>query len=1058
MTTGENPELFPTNTVFNQKKISFTVDAINTASQKIAGVSFNLYEADGKTLDPKYYTITPAPGSTSSTPSTQGDTITITLTEDGWRYLKPQEETGKWKTVTLKWDQAPSDYVITNKTEAGEIVINEDGTTTNAQASLKTVSFKVDAVVDGTTTPIAGVTFNLYDESGNPLPAKYYTIKPSGSLSTQTNPVTITLTQDGYEYIKPGKAVTLKWGNAPANSDYVITNKTDVTVIDAHGTTADAHAVLKTISFPVDAILDGTQQKPTYIAGVPFSLHDASGSQLEARYYKIKSGSSLSTQSATQSAPVSIVLTQDGYDNIETWKEITLKWGDAPGDYVIVNKTDVKVLDASKRTYEAQALLKTISFTVDAVLDGTQQPTYIEGVTFRLVKADGTDLPADCYTIKQGGSLSTQSAPITIVLKQAGYEAIKPDNAGTWKELTLKWSAAPAGYNLYKQTEDVKVVTNKGATQNAEVVLNTWTVNVGSVVQETSALLGWTYFDIETFGHQVVKPGNATQDGVYAPFTLTYDQAELIRKSGSTKFYIVPKSTRGGYELVSTGPIEVEGNGKEVTIYIKVSDKGTGTVSVAKYTKVKDGSWYYIPEDSSKKMSPRNFYVTAFEDAGLTMPARNASGAVIAGTMEVPYSWYTSNSSSSGSPRAVLEGLTVEKTYYLAETTDATNASVVNTDKNLLKIQFSGGATSDVNNAAVTIPSKDAVVPVDLTNTYDKRGLTSAKFQIKLDVVDANNKPLPSTLTATFEVHASNKTVLKPARNIKLANESTKTLSNISYRWNATLYPKLNVVAKMTSLKDASGAEVMKNYNLVNPNKNYAILARGTAITNYTANKYYKAILPEQENQVTLEYTLKKVNADKEIAELKLTKAVTYKKTPIRVNGTYYFGIFQDAAHKKILYKKAMPLSNASSMTSTLKINLYKLADPHTITLYFAEVDKNGKVVQSGKKTGYNITLNKTQVTLSPTHADESVIMTNDVLQGSVAAANLTDPNSGFAGDSSALAEAQALANDDSTKSKKTADDTPFEPFALATGISAGMIFLLLALLMARRKLWVKKK
>ena len=148
-----------------------------------------------------------------------------------------------------------------------------------------------------------------------------------------------------------------------------------------------------------------------------------------------------------------------------------------------------------------------------------------------------------------------------------------------------------------------------------------------------------------------------------------------------------------------------------------------------------------------------------------------------------------------------------------------------------------------------------------------------------------------------------------------------------------------------------------------------------------------------------------------------------------------------------------MSLANASSMTSTLKINLYKLPAPHSITLYFAETDKNGKVVESGKKTGYDISLNKTSVTLSPANADESVIVTNNVRQGSVAAQKLTDPTSGFAGDRSALAEAQALTNNETVKSKPTGDDTPFEPFALATGISAGMIFVLLALLAARKRL-----
>ena len=707
---------------------------------------------------------------------------------------------------------------------------------------------------------------------------------------------------------------------------------------------------------------------------------------------------------------------------------------------------------------------KKVRFTVAAVL-ANDHASFVAGVGFKLyVNNQGTlsEFPATYYkTDPQEGTSNVNKTlgdkRITVTLTKEGYQNLQL--IGGWKPLILRWdTSAPKGYFYDPNSNDATVFTDQGKPQDALVTLSPWYFSVGAGVDGAAPYIGGVTFILKDgAGTEIPKnyySSNSTADSSLKKITLTKEGAERVRTTGGLS--IVGDKGAGEFVIKGAYSSSVAHDGTYIIPLQKV-DKGTGTVSVAKYTKVKDGSWYYIPEDSNKKMSPRSYYVTAFTDAALTNPARNQKDEVISGRMEIPYSWYTSESDNSSARRATLQDLTVGETYYLAETTDATGSSVVATDNNLLKIQFSGGATSEVNNAAVTVPSKDAVVPVDLTNTYDKKGLTSAKFQIKLDVVDANNKALPSTLTATFEVHASNKTVLRPARTIKLANESTKILSNVSYRWNATLYPKLNVVAKLTSLKDSSGAEVMKNYNLVNPNKNYAILARGTAITDYTAKKYYKTILPEQENQVTLSYTLKKVESEKEVAELKLTKAVTYKKTPIRVNGTYYFGIFEDAAHKKILYKKAMPLSNASSMTSTLKINLYKLAAPHTITLYFAEVDKNGKVVQSGKKTGYNITLNKTQVTLSPTHADESIILTNDVLQGSVAAANLTNPNSGFAGDASALAEAQALSNDDSTKSKPTGDDTPFEPFALATGISAAIIFLLLALLVARKKLWIKK-
>ena len=461
-----------------------------------------------------------------------------------------------------------------------------------------------------------------------------------------------------------------------------------------------------------------------------------------------------------------------------------------------------------------------------------------------------------------------------------------------------------------------------------------------------------------------------------------------------------------------------------------------------------------------KKIGGREYYVALFEDPGLNTQFGTTQ------TIHVPFSAAASDNSTSY-PAARFEGLTQGKYYYIAEMVKAEDGSKYEQIKtfptsDITQLEFIAngnvGLQGSGQGTSVMLPvaEEGSVGRVVLKNTMSSSGMVSATFQVKLNVVDENNKPLPSALTAEFTIRGGNGTHLSKSRTIQLSNESTKTRKDIPYRWDIKYGDTLNVAAEMISLKDASGANVMKNYDLVDPANKYKVLAKGTAIQTYTRRKYYKPLKQGTRNETTLEYTLKRLKTEKEIAELKLTKAVTYKKTPIRVNGTYYIGIFEDAAHKKILYKKAMALANASSMTSTLKINLYKLAAPHTITLYFAEVDKNGNVVTSGKKSGYDISLNKTQVTLSPTNADESVILTNDVRTGSVAAANLTNPSSGFAGDSSALAEAQALSNNETVKSKPTGDDTPFEPFALATGISAAAIFLLLALLAARKKLWVK--
>ena len=116
-------------------------------------------------------------------------------------------------------------------------------------------------------------------------------------------------------------------------------------------------------------------------------------------------------------------------------------------------------------------------------------------------------------------------------------------------------------------------------------------------------------------------------------------------------------------------------------------------------------------------------------------------------------------------------------------------------------------------------------------------------------------------------------------------------------------------------------------------------------------------------------------------AELKLTKKVVYKNTPIRVNSVYYIGIFDDAALTKLRYKKAMTFTNASELTATLKVNLYKL-ESKEVTFYFAEVDEQGNVLKGGKDFGYDISQNKNSVTLNANNLADEVIITNTVIEG----------------------------------------------------------------------------
>lgn len=202
---------------------------------------------------------------------------------------------------------------------------------------------------------------------------------------------------------------------------------------------------------------------------------------------------------------------------------------------------------------------------------------------------------------------------------------------------------------------------------------------------------------------------------------------------------------------------------------------------------------------------------------------------------------------------------------------------------------------------------------------------------------------------------------------------------------------------------------------------------------------------PETETNTTVDPSNMK-------AELKLTKKVVYKNTPIRVNSVYYIGIFDDAELTKLRFKKAMTFTDASELTATLKVNLNKVTT-NEVTFYFAEVDEEGNVLKGGKEFGYDISLNKNSVTLNLQNMAEEVIVTNSVRDGGSVQQQLTDPTSGFAGNSAALATAQNLASsDNSSENTETGDDNPILLLMIVLAVSVVVIVAVIIFLIVRSK------
>ena len=320
-------------------------------------------------------------------------------------------------------------------------------------------------------------------------------------------------------------------------------------------------------------------------------------------------------------------------------------------------------------------------------------------------------------------------------------------------------------------------------------------------------------------------------------------------------------------------------------------------------------------------------------------------------------------------------------------------------------------------------------------------------FGIEVRVVDYQGNPVKvQDLVASFKVGG-----VINGKNMKLNKQKKVSLKDAS-KANATgiSFPVAGKTTPMSvtlmSIKDSSGKSLSKQYTLLTASSDNGFSRAGKKTGERTFN-----LVGTQDNQGPVVFVLRQ-NDTNEKAVLTLTKSVMYKKTPIRVNATYYIGIFSDPGHKKLLFKKAMTLLDASSMSDTLKVNINSQKN-HQITLYFAETDRKGRVVTSGKKTGYDISISQESVTLSPQNMNATVTVTNEILDGTKASERLTDPNSGFAGDTEALGEAQSLASSSNlggsggSGSGKTGDSTPLGMYliaVLAAGAAAAALLLVL--------------
>jgi len=157
---------------------------------------------------------------------------------------------------------------------------------------------------------------------------------------------------------------------------------------------------------------------------------------------------------------------------------------------------------------------------------------------------------------------------------------------------------------------------------------------------------------------------------------------------------------------------------------------------------------------------------------------------------------------------------------------------------------------------------------------------------------------------------------------------------------------------------------------------------------------------PGSRDKATVEFKLIQDAGYLPVATLTLTKAVTFEDVPVRMSQTYYIGLFDDEELTQLHYIKPITLTNASSRTTSLRINLYRLPS-RSVTFYIAEVDKDGNPVKSGKKLGYKVSIDSKCVTLDAGHTSAEVTVTNKIVAGTKTEKAILGKDTSAAGSSS---------------------------------------------------------
>ncbi|MDO4298234.1 MAG: SpaA isopeptide-forming pilin-related protein, partial [Lachnospiraceae bacterium] len=290
-----------------------------------------------------------------------------------------------------------------------------------------------------------------------------------------------------------------------------------------------------------------------------------------------------------------------------------------------------------------------------------------------------------------------------------------------------------------------------------------------------------------------------------------------------------------------------------------------------------------------------------------------------------------------------FKNLVQGSTYYLAETDQY---GQVLTSDSVRKLQYTKSGTSTISGAS------EQMVISEIYTGLPRGFRYTARLTLEKQVVDSSGAP--KAVTGSFYIGI-----------FRTSDYSdTPTLVRLD-------------------LNNASSASVSKRILLSGTSDVTYYFAEvdqaGRRIAN-SADFSYTPSVDKPQITLTRSSDQKVIVVNKEKVSkvtLYLTKRV-YEGTELKpVTATFYAGLFKDPQFTQ-LYANPIPMQLNNSSSVTLKLSL-NLGTANEATVYVAEVDQNGKVVQSGEAFGYDIRVVNSTAAFTQENTEIQTILLNSV-------------------------------------------------------------------------------